>query len=488
MTGWLSIRHWTLRRRLVVGATALVLITLLMAAAATVLSLRVSLYERLDQDVQVGLDLAADPRGAETGTDDGGAPPGTGPRQRVNSLEVVFDADGTVTRSAYVGPDGRTISLTPTQLETITLAIRKQQDPVTVGLGGVLGDFRIVSGTLTGSTVVSGLSMRDTAATIASLTAILAVMLGVALVIAAGGIAWLVTVMLRPLRRVADTAERVARRPLAVGEVSLPERADLSDDPATEIGRVGASLDTMLNHVEASLASRQESEDRLRAFIADASHELRTPLASIRGYAQLAQDEDAEKTAVQARSLDRIEAEAERMGVLVDDLLLLARLDAGQPLRAEPVDISLLAIETAVDAHAAHPNHRWQVEVDESIEIIGDELRLRQVLINLLSNAAAHTPPGTTVTTSMAREEDRVQIVVSDDGPGIDDAILPRLFDRFTRGDVARNRASGSTGLGLSIAAAIVQSHGGTIEASNGPHGAVFTVVLPTTGSELTQS
>lgn len=482
-----SFRRWSLRRRLAVGATVLVLVTLLLAAAATVLSLRASLYDRLDQDVLVGLDVAAGPNGgapgqndgADDGNADGGDSLGVGPRQRVNSLEVVFDADGTATRSAYVSPEGRTVSLTPTQLETITQAIEGQADPVTVDLGGTLGDFRIISAERDGSTVVSGLSMRDTVATISSLIGILAIVLGVALLVAAGGIVWLVTVMLRPLRRVADTAERVAQRPLAVGEVSLPERVELSDDPGTEVGRVGAALDVLLSHVEASLASRQESEDRLRAFIADASHELRTPLASIRGYAQLAQDEEAAKTEIQARSLDRIEAEAARMGVLVDDLLLLARLDAGQPLREEPVDITLLAIETTDDAHAAHTDHEWRVEVDESVEVIGDEARLRQVLINLLGNAASHTPAGTTVTTSVTVEDDRVRVVIADDGPGIDEALLPRLFDRFARGDTARNRASGSTGLGLSIAAAIVHSHGGTIEASNGDRGAVFTVVLP---------
>ncbi len=241
--------------------------------------------------------------------------------------------------------------------------------------------------------------------------------------------------------------------------MTLPERAGLAEDPRTEVGRVGAALDTLLGHVEAALASRQESEDRLRTFIADASHELRTPLASIRGYAQLAQDDDDPE--IQARSLDRIESEAERMGALVEDLLLLARLDAGQTLLHDPVDVSLLAIETAEDAHAAHPDHEWPVEIDESIEVPGDGHRLRQVLVNLLGNAGVHTPAGTRVTTSVAHDADRAVITVADDGPGIDPDLLPRLFDRFTRGDVARSRTGGSTGLGLSIAAAIVHAHNG---------------------------
>lgn len=512
------VRTWSLRRRLVVGATGLVLVALLLAAVATVLALRGSLIDRLDEDVRAGLVLAARPESAGTAADDGaGAEPGaSGPRQRAGTLEVVLAADGVAARSAYVSPDGTTVPLTAAQLAVISAALddatipgadaardraepaegladapaesqpagapESVLEPTTVDLGGQIGDFRIAAETRDGITVVSGLSMRDTAATLGSLITILAVVLGAALLLAAFGIAWLVTVALRPLRRVADTAERVARRPLADGDVTVPERAGLTDDPRTEVGRVGVALDTLLSHVETSLQARQASEERLRAFIADASHELRTPLASIRGYAQLAQDAGDPGTGpapVRERSLDRIESEAARMGALVEDLLLLARLDAGQPLLREPVDAALLAIETTDDARVAHPDHVWRVEVDASIELSGDERRLRQVLINLLGNAAAHTPPGTTVTVSAERAGDEARLVVADDGPGIDPELLPRLFDRFSRGDAARNRASGSTGLGLSIAEAIVREHGGTIAVAQGEPGTVFTVALP---------
>ena len=486
MTPPSGVRHWTLRRRLILGTTALVLLTLLLSAAATVLALRASLYERLDEDVHTGLQLAAGPQrdgpqdspAGEPGPE-GQEPNDTGPRQRLNTLQVIFAADGSALESAYVGADGNTLSLTPSQLAALFEVVRDGTAPTTVDLGGSIGSFRVAAQALDESTVVSGISMHDTSATIASLGAILIVVLGCALLLAAVGIAWLVTVALRPLRRVADTAERVSRRPLAAGAVTLPERVQLTEDPQTEVGRVGAALDTLLNHVEAALGSRQESEDRLRTFIADASHELRTPLASIRGYAQLAQGEDGEISPRQARSLERIESEAQRMGSLVEDLLLLARLDAGQALRREPVDVALLAIESADDAHAAHPDHEWLVEVDESIEVIGDEHRLRQVLINLLGNAAAHTPAGTRVVISIRRDPHGVKVVVADNGPGIDSDLLPRLFDRFTRGDRARNRASGSTGLGLSIASAIVRAHGGTLEVESTPEGATFTVSLP---------
>ncbi|QZY51518.1 sensor histidine kinase [Leucobacter tenebrionis] len=474
------LRSWSLRRRLIIGTTGLALLALLLSSAATLFSLRASLYERLDQDVRTGLELAVGPQGASPdGAPDSRPPSGAGPRQRIDTLEIVFAADGTATRSAYVTPAGRVVSLTASQLEEIRSVIETDRGPTTVDLGASLGSFRIAAQTVATSTVVSGLSLRDVTATMTSLGGILAAVMGTALLIMVAGVAWLVTRTLRPLRRVADTAERVSLRPLAAGAVTVPERAGLSDDPRTEVGRVGAALDTLLGHVEQALGARQESEDRLRAFIADASHELRTPLASIRGYAQLAQGEDSEKTVTQVRSLDRIESEAERMGTLVEDLLLLARLDAGQPLRREPVDVALLAIEAAGDAHAAHPDHEWSVEVDESIEVIGDEYRLRQVFINLLGNAGAHTPPGTRVTTTVRQEADRVVVTVADDGPGIDPALLPRLFDRFTRGDVSRNRASGSTGLGLSIASAIVQAHGGAIEVTSNASGTVFVVVLP---------
>lgn len=484
MTPLGRVGSWSLRRRIIVGTTALVLVTLLLSAAATLLSLRASLDERLDEDVLTGLEIAVgpdrtEPEGAEP---DAGGPEGVGPRQRIDTLEIVFATDGSAVSSSYVGVDGSVVSLTPSQLAAVSSALEDGYAPTTVDFGGTLGSFRVAAEAVGDSVVVSGLSARDVSATVASLGGILVVVMGAALLLAVSGIAWLVTVTLRPLRRVADTAERVSRRPLAVGTVMLPERVELVEDPRTEVGRVGSALDTLLGHVEAALGSRQESEGRLRTFIADASHELRTPLASIRGYAQLAQTEGAEMTATQARSFDRIEAESERMGALVEDLLLLARLDAGQALQREPVDVTMLAIEAAGDAYAAHPSHEWPVEVEEPIEVVGDGHRLRQVLINLLGNAGRHTPAGTRVTTSVGRDGGHVRIVVADNGPGIEPDFLPKLFDRFSRGDLARNRASGGTGLGLSIAAAIVQAHDGAIEVASDPDGATFTVTLPLAG------
>jgi two-component system OmpR family sensor kinase len=474
-----AVSRWPLRRRLIVGATMLVLVTLLLSAAATVFALRASLDERLNQDVQVGLDLAARPGPGGPSSD---APSGSGPRPRIDALNVVFASDGAVLSSSYVGPNGDSVSLTSSQHRALWDAVESATEPVSVDLGGTLGSFRVAERAVDGTVVVSGLSMRDVTATITSLGTILAAVTVTAIIVAAAGIAWLVSTMTNPLRRIADTAERVSQRSLAEGAVTLPERVELADDPRTEVGRVGAALDALLSNVEDALGARQQSEDRLRAFIADASHELRTPLASIRGYAQLALADGSDPESPRTRSLDRIESEAERMGRLVDDLLLLARLDAGQELRHETVDVALIAIESVDDAHAADPTREWLVEVDGAVEVNGDAGRIRQVVINLLANARMHTPPGTRVTTTVEHDDAHARIIVADEGPGIAPDVLPRLFDRFARGGSARDRASGGAGLGLSIVSAIVEAHGGTVDVSSDAGGASFMVVLPLAG------
>ncbi|SDH54733.1 sensor histidine kinase [Agrococcus jejuensis] len=466
------LRSWTLRRRLVVGVALLALVAFLVAGVGTVLALRASLLDRLDEDVRMGVMLAGGPGG---GPSQG---PGQGPEQRLGTLQLVVDASGTPTTASYVADDGTTSSLTATQIERL-LEVTADADPVTVDLGGTLGTMRVAAAEQDGATIVAGQSMDDLDATSGALVGILVAVMGGTLVLLALAIGWLVRRSLQPLERVAATAERVAARPLSEGAVSVPERAAVDEDPRTEVGRVGASLDRLLDHVETSLTARQASEERLRRFVADASHELRTPLASVRGYAQLARAEDAPRTATQERALDRIESEASRMGVLVDDLLLLARLDAGQSLRDEPVDLPLLVVDAVGDAHAVDPSHGWLVDVGDPVQVRGDEARLRQVLANLLANARIHTPAGTTVQTSIAVEGADAVVTVVDDGPGIAPELLPRLFDRFARGDDARTRTEGSTGLGLSISRAIVEAHGGTLTVESAPGRTAFALRLP---------
>jgi two-component system OmpR family sensor kinase len=327
----------------------------------------------------------------------------------------------------------------------------------------------------------------------------------------------MVQLSLRPLRRVAATATRVTELPLDSGEVTLPAGVPDSD-PRTEVGRVGAAFNRMLFHVERALGRRAASEARLRRFAADASHELRTPLSAIRGYAELALRHPGPVPRDVTHALQRVQSESDRMTVLVDDLLLLARLDAGRPLEREPVDLSRLAIETTSDARVARDDHRWRLELpDEPVLVEGDEHRLHQVLANLLSNAGKHTPPGSTVSVALALGDvprgdasrgdasrgggspdappdttvqrgvepagPRVELSITDDGPGIPPELLPELFERFTRGEAGRARDAGaagkSTGLGLAIVDAVVAAHGGAIVVTSRPGMTRFAILLP---------
>jgi two-component system OmpR family sensor kinase len=251
-------------------------------------------------------------------------------------------------------------------------------------------------------------------------------------------------------------------------------------DPRTEVGQVGSALNDLLDHVGAALTARHESEMRVRQFVADASHELRTPLASIRGYAELSRREREPVPPSVTHALSRVESEATRMAVLVDDLLLLARLDAGRPLEKEPVDITRIVVDAVSDAHAAGPDHVWQLDVpEESAYVCGDPARLHQVVANLLANARTHTPAGTTVSARVQHVDGKVTVSVDDNGPGIPEALQPNVFARFTRGDSSRSRAAGSTGLGLSIVQAVTHAHGGRVDLASRPGATSFRVALP---------
>ncbi len=331
---------------------------------------------------------------------------------------------------------------------------------------------------------------------------VFAAVLLLAVVLGAG----LIQVSLRPLRRVAATATRVTELPLDSGEVTLPVGVP-DTDRRTEVGRVGAAFNRMLFHVEKALGRRAASETRLRRFAADASHELRTPLSAIRGYAELALRHPGPVPEDVTHALRRVQSESARMTVLVDDLLLLARLDAGRPLEREPVDLSRLVIETTSDARVARGDHRWRLDLpDEPVMIQGDEHRLHQVMANLLSNAGKHTPAGSTISVALALDATvtgtgattagtatvqrgvapsgpRVELSINDDGPGIPPELLPELFERFTRGDTGRARevsaAGKSTGLGLAIVDAVVAAHDGCITVTSRPGMTRFAILLP---------
>ena len=277
---------------------------------------------------------------------------------------------------------------------------------------------------------------------------------------------------LAPLREVADTAHRVAELPLASGEIEMTERVpDRLTDERTEIGQVGSALNAMLDHVEASLDQRHRSEQQVRQFVADASHELRTPLATIAGYTELAR----RRPETTGTALDKVETESGRMTGLVEDLLLLARLDSGRPLEREPVDLSRLLLEAVDDARVVDADHQWRLSLpDAPLSVTGDAARLHQAVTNLLANARKYTPAGSTVTVTGTTEG----FTVHDDGPGFSPELAARAFERFTRGDAARTRAGGA-GLGLSLVEAIVAAHGGTVALTSAPGDTTITVALP---------
>jgi two-component system OmpR family sensor kinase len=366
-----------------------------------------------------------------------------------------------------------------TQSDKASIAAVPVGRAVTVDLSSQ-GAYRMTANRASdGDVIVTGLPLSTVTHTLRQVAlAEIAVFLAALLITGVIGTLW-VRASLRPLRRVAATATRVTELPLASGEVRLPERVP-DADPRTEVGQVGAAFNRMLGHVESALARREASENRLRTFAADASHELRTPLAAIRGYAELARRSPEAVPPDIGHALRRVESESARMSELVDELLLLAQLDAGRPLASEPVDLTRLAIDVCSDARAAAPDHRWQLELpDEPITVHGDELRLHQVLANLLSNAARHTPAGTAVTVAVEARPQEAVLVVTDNGPGIPPELRPDIFERFVRGDSSRSRSAGSSGLGLAIVQAVTAAHGGHVTVTSRPGETRFTITLP---------
>lgn len=338
-----------------------------------------------------------------------------------------------------------------------------------------------------GDTFYVGLPTKSVTSTLNTLIAVELSVTGAGLVAAGIAGSVLVGVALRPLRKVAATATRVSELPLHTGEVTLNERVPASEtDPHTEVGQVGAALNRMLDHIHGALHSRQESETRVRQFVADASHELRTPLASIRGYAELTRRGREEIGPDTRHALGRIESESGRMTMLVEDLLLLARLDAGRPLQFEQTDLIPLVVDTVSDARVAGRSHSWRLDLPDVPALVSaDAARLQQVLVNLLANARTHTPPGTTVTARVQRRGPWMCVDVEDDGQGIPEELLPHVFERFARGDSSRSRASGSTGLGLAIVQAVADAHGGAVTVDSVPGRTVFTVHLPALGRDV---
>lgn len=399
------------------------------------------------------------------------------------TLAAVIDGS-TLYGATYDSSTNALQSVTDGEAVTIA-AVPRDGNAYTRTIGG--DEYRIISTTrANGTTVVTALPMAQVNATLTKMTVIggVVALIGVAATAIAGTI--IIRVTLRPLRRVAATASRVAELPLERGEVALSVRvAEVDTDPRTEVGQVGAALNQMLGHIGNALAVRHASETRMRQFLADVSHELRTPLAAISGYAELTRRTREPVPPDVTYAMSRVESESARMTSLVSDLLLLARIDSGRPLEHESVDLSDLVVHAVSDAHVAAPGHRFSLDLpEEPVSVTGDAARLHQVLANLLANARTHTPPGTLVTASLSATATDAIIAVVDNGPGIAAELLPQIFERFARGDSSRSRAAGSTGLGLAIVAAVIEAHHGRVEASSVPGRTAFVVRLPRTSSD----
>lgn len=390
-------------------------------------------------------------------------------------------SDGAVTKAGVLNRGGERDALSPVAAGQLAGAAAGHR-PVTRDLDR-LGRYRVIAttGRQSGNTLVVGVSMRGVRQTLTRVALIFAVVTALALLAATAVGVLIIRRALAPLNRVAAAAGAVANLPLDRGEVALPVRVNQADaNPNTEVGRLGLAVNRMLDHISAALSTRQASESRVRQFVADASHELRTPLAAIQGYTELAQRNRAEVPADVAHAMSRVESEARRMTRLVEDLLLLARLDSGRPLERRPVDLARLCADLVSDAHAAGPDHHWNLEVPpEPLLVSGDDARLHQVVANLLANARVHTPAGTTVTLSLTSDGDTAILRVTDDGPGIPMMLQPEVFERFARADTARSHVDGSTGLGLAIVSAVVGAHNGTIALRSAPGNTEFTVRLP---------
>ena len=497
-------RGWSLRTRLLAALTALLAVISCGIGAISVLALDRLLLQRVDDSLtaavarsRTAFDRSPPGRSGFGGVTSGRCLGGPGflfaPGQAEGTLGANLSADWSPC-AAVLDSSGEPRALSDAQIAALT-DLPVDARPRSRDLGDRLGDYRLIAVRVPdGDVIVTGLPLSGVHATVYRLAAIVAVVALAGLVVTALAGAAIIRFTLRPLRRVAGTAGRVAQLKLDRGEVAVAERVHGADaDPRTEVGQVGAALNRMLEHVAAALAARQASESRVRQFVADASHELRTPLASIRGYAELTRRAEQPVPPELAHVLRRVEAEAVRMTALVEDLLLLARLDAGRPLDRQAVDLSRLVVDAVSDAHAAGPGHRWRLDLpDEPITVPADPPRLHQVVANLLTNARVHTPAGTTVTTSLAVEPPRpgrppadgevtgtAVLRVADDGPGIPPELVPEVFERFARGDSSRSRAAGSTGLGLAIVAAVVAAHGGTVAVDTAPGRTAFTVRLP---------
>jgi len=461
------IKRLSLRARLLLGVVALAAVGLVAANVATYSTLSSYLLDRTDSTLD---QTAQTLRRPGPGGGIRSAPPGT--FVQVRSLDgdtVVATFSGATLPGASVPAPNLPDAVRPPALNRTTEAVRF------FTVGGAHGgpEYRVRASIAQGdeAMLLVASSLRDVNSTLNRLLAIELVVTALVLAAIAGLGLWLVRLGLRPLDAIGQTASAIA-----AGDLS--RRVERAEE-RTEVGRLGLALNSMLARIESSFRAQEASERKLRRFVADASHELRTPLSAVRAYAELYDRGAAERPDDLERSMKGISRESERMSVLVEDLLLLARLDDGRPLERERVELDEVVGEAVETAQAVDPDRAIELHA-EPATVLGDRVRLRQIVDNLLANVRAHTPPGTPASVSVTRRNGSAEISVTDAGPGLDEEHLEHLFERFYRADPSRARASGGVGLGLAIVAAVAEAHGGTASASSRPgEGTTIAIALP---------
>jgi two-component system OmpR family sensor kinase len=461
----------TIKARLTLAVVLLLVVLTTLLGVVTIRATRASMIDQVDERLASIADRPPGPRGAadDPGTDTAG-------QDRYRDIgEYLYSPSGQLLdeRPAGFASDPEPAPDLPAPSSPAFTALAGDALTVPATSGDL--EYRVLVAPLRdGNTKVLAEPLTDLDEAISSLTRTF-VFAGIGVLVVGAIISWLVIRRgLRPVDRMIETATAIA-----AGDLS--RRVD-EDDDGTELGKLAHALDDMLGQLEASFEERAAAQARLEQFVSDASHELRTPVTAIRGYAELYRSGGLAEPANLDRAMTRIEQESVRMGGLVEDLLLLARLDEHRPVEHETVDLQALAADAASDLRAIEPERPVTVhaEANGAALVSGDERRLRQVLANLLNNARVHTPAGTPVDITVARRGDDVRIVVADDGPGITPDDQRRIFERFYRTDRSRSRESGGSGLGLSIVAAVVAAHGGTVRVDSAPgEGASFTVDVP---------
>jgi len=453
-----------------IGVISLLLLGLLIADATTYLTFQNFLLGRLDAQLTNG-------RVAAVGVLGGPGPERNGTDQfPIGTIVELYQPDGTEVghplRYDFPSSKSTALPVVPRPLPTAT-----EQHPTVLTLAGTGGISKYRAAiwpedSFQGDYVVLAIPMDDVQASLSQLLT-LEGLVGLAVVVAAGALAFLIVrIGLRPLQRMGAVAQDIA-----AGD--LTRRVEPAT-PETEIGRLGLALNGMLSQIEAAFRERTRSENRLRRFIADASHELRTPLTSIRGYAEMLRrgaEKSPQDSAVARR---RIEEESVRMSVMVDDMLVLARLGQGRPLDSAPVDLQAVARDAVADARAVAPQREISLDAPEPVVVSGDDTRLRQVMGNLVRNAVVHTPAESPIDVSVTTRDGVALMKVADHGPGLRPDEASRIFEPFFRADPSRSRDSGGVGLGLSIVSAVAAAHGGKVSVSDTPGGgATFEVEIP---------